>query len=82
MKTVVFSREATKDLRRHKNMAARITKAIDEYAADGLAHANNVTEMVGTGGKRFRIGGFRVIFAETGTTITVTKVGPRGGVYD
>jgi mRNA interferase RelE/StbE len=82
MKTVIFSREATKDLRRHRNMATRITKAIDEYAAGRLAHANNVTEMVGIGGKRLRVGSFRVIFAETASTIVVTKIGPRGGVYD
>jgi hypothetical protein len=50
MKTVIYSREAAKDLRRHSNMAGRISKVIQEYAADGMAHANNVTDMIGSDG--------------------------------
>jgi mRNA interferase RelE/StbE len=29
-----------------------------------------------------RIGDFRAVFEESDTEIVVTKVGPRGGVYD
>jgi mRNA interferase RelE/StbE len=82
MKSVVYTVSAAKDLRRHGNMAARVRRAVDEYAADGIAHANNVTELVGSSGKRLRIGGFRVIFDESETTLIVTKVGPRGDVYE
>jgi mRNA interferase RelE/StbE len=82
MKTIRFTREALQDLRRHGNMAARIRKAMNEYAADPAHHANNVTPLVGSPTSRMRVGGFRVIFAETAAEITVLKIGPRGGVYD
>jgi mRNA interferase RelE/StbE len=82
MKTVLYTSDALKDLKRHGNMATRVRTAINEYAADQLAHANNVTEMVGSTGKRMRISSYRVLFEEDDTTITVTKIAPRGGVYD
>ena len=82
MKTVAYSRDAAKDLHRHGNMAARVRAAIRAYAGDQRSHANNVTQLVGSPAKRLRVGDFRVIFDETETTITVTKIGPRGGVYD
>jgi mRNA interferase RelE/StbE len=82
MKTVRYTGDAAKDLRRHGNMAARIRKAITEYASDPLAHANNLDHMTGMPFKRLRVGEYRVIFEETATEIRVTKVGPRGGVYD
>ena len=82
MKDVTYSTAAAKSLRRHGNMAARIRKAIGEYAADQTAHANNVTQLVGSPAKRLRVGDFRVIFEETESTITITKIGPRGEVYD
>jgi mRNA interferase RelE/StbE len=82
VKTVVYGAQVAKSLRRHGNMAARIQKAIAEYAADPIAHANNVTEPVGEQTKRMRVGDFRVIFVETESEITVIKIGPRGSVYD
>jgi mRNA interferase RelE/StbE len=82
MKPVVYTVSAAKDLKRHVNMAARVRKAIGEYAADRIAHANNVTQLVGSIAKRLRVGDFRVIFEESETTLTVTKVGPRGDVYE
>ena len=82
MKTVTYSRDAARDLRRHGKMAARIRAAITGYAGDPKAHANNVKSLAGSSAKRLRVGDFRVIFDETETAITVTKVGPRGGVYD
>jgi mRNA interferase RelE/StbE len=82
MKTVRFSLEAAKDLKRHGNIAARPRKAIEEYAADGVAHANNVTQLVGSSAKRLRVGDYRMIFEEGETEITVTKLAPRGNVCD
>ena len=82
MKTVRYTVDAARDLKRHGSMAARVRKAIDEYAKEGGAHANNVTRLVGSTGSRMRIADYRVIFEETETAITVTKIAPRGGVYD
>lgn len=82
MKTVRYTGDAAKDLRRHGNMAVRIRKAIMDYASDPNAHANNLDHLTGMPFKRMRIGEYRVIFEETATEIRVTKVGPRGGVYD
>jgi mRNA interferase RelE/StbE len=82
MKKVSYSGDAAKGLRRHGNMAELLRKAITEYAVDTQAHANNVDHMTGSTGKRMVVGDYRIIFEETGTEIRVTKVGPRGGVYD
>lgn len=81
MKAVRYAQEALRDLRRHGNMAARIRKAIAEYAETG-AHANIVTALVGSPLSRLRVGDFRVIFAEQPTEILVVKIGPRSAVYD
>jgi mRNA interferase RelE/StbE len=71
-----------RNLKRHGNMAARIRRAIQEYAADPTAHANNVTQLVGSSASRMRVGNYRVIFVETDAELSVVRVGPRGGVYD
>lgn len=81
-KSITYTGDALKDLRRHGNMAERIRKAIKEYAADPQAHANKIDHMKGMPGKRMRVGEYRIIFQETGTGIMVIKIGPRGGVYD
>ena len=82
MKTVRYTTEALRNLKRHGNVAARIRRALEEYGADQAAHVNNVTQLVGSGASRMRVGDFRVIFLETATELTVVRVGPRGGVYD
>jgi len=82
MKDVVYTADAARALRRHGNVARRIRKAVLEYAANPLAHANNVTRLVGAGGcLRMRVGDYRVIFEETPNRILVLTIGPRGGVY-
>ena len=81
MKQVRYTADAAKALKRHGTMAARIRKALADYAADPAAHANNVRQLVGSPAKRLRVGDFRVVFEETGEEIVVTKVGPRGGIY-
>ncbi len=82
MKAVVYASRAARDLARHANVAARIRKAIREYAENPTAHANNVTALIGEDAKRMRIGTYRVVFVETETEIVVVKIGPRGSVYD
>lgn len=52
----------------------------ERYAATG---AGDVTLLVGSSGaKRLRIGEFRAIFEESATDIHVTRIAPRGSVYD
>lgn len=82
MKSVRYTADALRDLKRHGNMAARVRKALTEYAADGIAHANNVTQLVGSTAYRMRVADFRVIFEETDDAVLVTRIGPRGSVYD
>ena len=82
MKTVRYTIDAARDLKRHCNMTARVRKAISKCAADPTAHANNVTQLVGSTASRMRIGDYRVIFEDGATEITVTKIAPRGNVYE
>ena len=82
MKKVLYTRAAARALRKHGNMAARITAKITDYAEDPDALANVVTEMVGKDYMRLRLGDFRVLFRETATEITVLDIGPRGSIYD
>ncbi len=82
VKTVRYTADALRDLKRHGNMAARIRKALAEYALGAGAHANQVTKLVGSTANRLRVGDYRVIFEETAAELMVTKIGPRGDVYD
>lgn len=82
MKTVRYSADALKSLKRHGNVATRLHKAIKEYPAETGAHANSVFRLVGSKTSRLRVGDYRVIFVETDTEIMVVRIAPRGGVYD
>jgi mRNA interferase RelE/StbE len=82
MKAVRYTTEALRTLKRHGNMAVRIRRAVEEYAADPAAHVNNVTKLVGSSSSRMRVGDYRVIFVETETELLIVRVGPRGSVYD
>jgi mRNA interferase RelE/StbE len=82
MKTVTYTRVALRNLRAHSNRARQIRATIDQYAADPASLANNVIQLSGSTAKRLRVAGFRVVFAETATTITVLDVGPRGEIYE
>ena len=79
MKVVTCTVSAASDLRRLRSVATRIMNKIDRYADTG---AGDVKRLVGSTSKRLRDGDFRIIFEETGTEILVTRVGPRGDVYD
>jgi mRNA interferase RelE/StbE len=52
---------------------------IGRYAQTG---AGDVKNLVGISGKRLRVGDFRVLFEETETAIIVTRIGPRGEIYE
>ena len=82
MRTVIYSADALKHLKRHGNAAARIRKAIAEYAADPAAHANTVIRLVGSTALRMRVGDFRVVFEDAGEQLIVTKIGLRGSVCE
>jgi mRNA interferase RelE/StbE len=82
MKTVRYLRDAQAALRRHGNVADRLRKAIREYAANPMAHANNIGQLTGTSAKRLRVGDYRIIFEETAVEIVVTRIAPRGSAYD
>lgn len=82
MKSVRYTKEAARDLKRYGNVADRIRRSMTDYAANPDAHANNVIQLVGSPLLRMRVGDYRAIFEETAGTITVTKVRPRGSVYD
>ena len=82
MKKVFFLKPAVTALRKHKNMAPRIREKIAAYVADPASLANQVTELRGSTLKRLRVGDYRVLFEETDAEITVSKIGPRGSIYD
>lgn len=82
VKTVVYLPAAAKALRKHRNVAEQIMNKIDAYAVDPASQANNTKAFKGTNALRLRVGDFRVVFEETGAEIIVTKIGPRGSVYD
>jgi mRNA interferase RelE/StbE len=78
---VRYTRAAARALRRHRNVASRITDKIESYAQDPGSLANMVITM-STGYRRLRVGDYRVIFRETAGEIEVLDIGPRGGIYD
>ena len=82
MKTVRYTPDALRSLRRHGNVAVRVRKAIEEYATETGAHTNNVTRLVGSAASRLRVGDFRAIFEESDTDIVVTRIAPRGSAHD
>jgi mRNA interferase RelE/StbE len=82
VKRVVILPGALKFFRRYKSEAKRITAKIKAYAENPASQANNVKALQGSSALRLRVGEFRVIFEETPDEIIVTKIGPRGGVYD
>ncbi|MGA8447095.1 MAG: type II toxin-antitoxin system RelE/ParE family toxin [Roseiarcus sp.] len=67
---------------KHRNVAGRIEEKISGYAADPKSLANVVTELRGTSLKRLRVGDFRVVFEETATEIIVSRIDPRGSIYE
>lgn len=82
MKQVIILPLAAKALRKHTAEAARILEKIDAYAADPASAGKNVKALPGSTALRLRVGDYRVIFEETAAEIIITRIGPRGSVYD
>jgi mRNA interferase RelE/StbE len=82
MKAVVILPPAAKALRKHRTEAARLLAKIEAYAVDPAGQANNVKALAGSTALRLRIGDYRIVFEETATEIIVTRIGPRGSVYE
>lgn len=83
MKEVFWTRAALKVLRRlPANLARRIRKKAEAYAADPASQANNVSALKGRDGIRLRVGDWRVIMDDDGVVLAVLEIGPRGGIYE
>jgi mRNA interferase RelE/StbE len=82
MKTVVILPAAAKALRKHRADAARLLGKIEAYATDPATMANNMKALSGSRAFRLRVGDCRIVFEETESEIIVTKIGPRGSIYD
>jgi mRNA interferase RelE/StbE len=82
MKAIIYTAAARRALREHANRADLILMKIEQYAAAPEALANNVKKLKGRHDYRLRVGDFRIVFSETGDTITIHDIGPRGGIYD
>ena len=82
MKTVLYTRAALRSLQAHSNRAKQIRAKIEQYAANPATLTNNVIQLTGSSAKRLRIAGFRVLFTETETTITILDLSPRGEIYE
>jgi mRNA interferase RelE/StbE len=79
MKSIRFTADANRDLRKHNAVARRLVAKLQEYAETG---AGDVKDLVGMPGKRLRAGDFRIIFDESESEILVLKIGPRKNVYE
>eukprot|EP01037_Dinobryon_pediforme_P029155 gene29155-32702_t len=75
MKTIVFTKQAAKDLDALPSQDRdTVTTGLTEYAITGRG---DVKALVGRDGYRLRIGAYRVIFDEDATTILAIYVGRR-----
>lgn len=82
MKRVTILPLAARDLRRHRSEAARLLAKIETYARDPVALAKNVKALRGSSAMRLRVGDFRIVFEEAPDEIIVTRIAPRGRVYE
>ncbi len=82
MTRILYTRRATKGLRRApKDVAERIRDALQRLA-EGRDPRPDVRKLEGREGYRLRVGGWRAIFRiRRDGTLEVLDVGPRGGVY-
>lgn len=83
MKQIAFSKVALRTLvRLPVNTSGLIRSKIALYADDPASLANNVKALKGEPGiYRLRVGDWRVVFSETGDTVTIIRIAPRGDAY-
>ena len=79
MKEIRYTSAAASDLRKYRSVAKRLMAKLERYGQTG---AGDVTQLVGSTAKRLRDGDFRMIFVESETEILVTKIAPRGQIYE
>ena len=84
MKSITYSRDAIKTLRRMPaNVSALIVSKIEQFATASEMLGNNLKPLKGRAGEfRLRVGDWRVIMADDGVVVAVIKIGPRGSVYE
>ena len=83
MRTVTFSKDALRTLRRMpRNTAVLITEKVAQYARDPESLANNVKSLKGEAEiLRLRVGDWRVLFTDDATVVAVIRIAPRGSAY-
>lgn len=82
MKSITYTRAALKALRKMPaDVAERIMKKVEQYAADPASQVNNVTALKGREGVRLRVGDWPVIMNDEGVVLAVLNIGPRGSIY-
>ena len=84
MKTIAYSKSATKTLRRiPANVSASIVAKIKQFANDPASFGNNVKPLRGyTDQFRLRVGDWRVVMSDNGEVLSIIKIGPRGSVCE
>ena len=84
MKQIIYNRKALKTLRKMDGVTAeRIVGKIETLARTPQALANNIRALKGAEGlMRLRVGDWRIIYAENGTVLAITRIAPRGSAYE
>jgi mRNA interferase RelE/StbE len=75
MKTIVFTRDAAKQLDALP-LEAR-TAVVDALAGYAINGVGDVKRLSGRGGYRMRVGSYRVLFDEDATTVLAIYIGKR-----
>lgn len=76
---VDYAKAASRDLLRYRSDAKRLLATIDRYAQSGFG---DVKALSGLTGFRLRVGDHRILFEKTDSGIIVTRIGPRGSIYE
>lgn len=79
MKEIRYTSAAASDLRQYRSVAKRLMAKLERYGQTGTG---DVTQLVGSNAKRLRDGDLRMIFVESESQILVTKIAPRGQIYE
>lgn len=80
IKAIRYSADALNALRKHRDIAAAIMAKLERSAE---TRVGDVTSLVGSSGAKWLcIGEFRATFEESAINIHVTRIAPRGSVYD
>ena len=75
MRTIRYLPAARRALLRHRNVAKRITRKIEQFAADPAAFSATVRPLKGRRESRLRIGDFRVLYLIEGDDLLIIDIG-------